>query len=126
MDKSPTIFNKMYQKLAQCFPTKLPITQDQLNSLINDVLSVNGLPNDPTYHHAIASAVMHLGPITHSKSKRYFAKSVRKSIANQVAFEKIQFLREEEKKQRAQSEVTPQEELLIGPDPKSPQDQVVS
>lgn len=113
-------------KLKQFYPSKLPVTVNELDSLINEVLQTEKLPSDPTYHHAIASAVMHLGPITARKSKRYFAKGVRKSVANQAAFEKIQALREEEKKKlEIKPEVTPPAELPNG-EPQGSQNQVVS
>lgn len=97
----------MIANLRQLFPSKLPQTVDQLSEFIDDVLYVNGIPDDPTYKHAIAAAIMHLGPLTTHKSKRFFAKSVTKQIANQVAFDKIQQIKEEEKaKAMAQQEAT--------------------
>lgn len=42
--------------------------------------------------------IMHLGSQTTFKSKYFFAKSIRKAMANQVAYEKIQEIKEEEKK----------------------------
>ncbi len=92
---------------CQFIPVKLPQTLDQMTEFIDDVLASNSIPDDPTYKHAIAAAVMHLGPLTTHKSKRFFAKSVMKQIANQVAFEKIQQIKEDEKaKAMAQQEAT--------------------
>lgn len=115
-------------KLKHLWPEKLPTTGNEMNALINDVIFAEGVPNDPTYHHAIATALMHLGPITHRKARRFFAKSVRKSIANQVAFEKIQALREEAKalEEKIKLEATPQVEPTNGSEPQSAENQVVS
>ncbi len=89
--------NRLKKLLIHAFPTKLPITVNELSSMIDDVLEANDLPKDPTYARAIAAAVMHLGPVTRRKSKRFFAKSVHRQIANQAAFDKIQQLIKEEK-----------------------------
>lgn len=92
------LFLKRYKlKIKHLWPEKIPISQDELNQLISEVICAEDVPNDPTYHHAIAAAVMHLGPVTHRKARRFFAKSIRRSIANQVAFNKIEALRDEAK-----------------------------
>lgn len=48
----------------------------------------------PSYRHAIASMILHLDTLITHKPKRFFAKAIRKSMANQVAFEKIQLLKD--------------------------------
>lgn len=40
--------------------------------------------------------VMHLGPTTTHVPKMFFAKSIKKAMANEVAFNKIQQLKQEE------------------------------
>lgn len=105
----------MVNWIKQLLPSRLPQTVDQMSEFIDDVLLSNNIPDDPTYKHAIAAAVMHLGPLTTHKSKRFFAKSVTKQIANQVAFDKIQQIKEEEKaKAMAQQEATLNEVPLDG------------
>ncbi len=89
---------KLFTKFKQIFPTKLPLNRNDMDKFIQDILTANDLPDNKSYHHAVAGAIMHLGPVTASKSKRWFAKTVRKSIANQVAYEKIKSLQDDEKK----------------------------
>lgn len=79
------------------FASPLPRTVYELDSFCDDVLTVNGLPDNPSYRQAMASAIMHLGPVTDKAPKSFFAKSVKKAMANHAAFEKIQQLKEEEK-----------------------------
>lgn len=98
---------KLKDQLRQVYPSKLPITVDELNLMIKDVLLANDLPDNPSYHHAIATAIMHLDPLTTRKQKRFFAKSVRKSISNQVAFDKMQLLKQEAIAQDELSKQTP-------------------
>lgn len=60
-------------------------------------MTVYGLPLNPSYRQAVASSIMHLGHVTDSKPKAFFAKSIKKAMANHAAFDKIQQLKEEEK-----------------------------
>lgn len=48
--------------------------------------------------------IMHLGTQTTRKSKRYFAKGIQKAMANQVAYDKIQQIRDKEKLKESQKE----------------------
>lgn len=89
---------KMLAKIRHLFPSILPTTRDEIDAFIADILTTHDLPDDKSYHHAVAGAIMHLGPVTASKSKRWFARSVRKSIANQVAYQKIKSLQDDERK----------------------------
>lgn len=52
----------------------------------------------PSYRHAIATMIMHLGPTTSRKSNYYFASSIRKAMANQIAYQVIQDLKADEEK----------------------------
>ncbi len=70
---------------------------NELTTFSSDVIKTYGLPDDPSYHQAIAAAIMHLGPLTTYAPKRFFAKSIKKAMANHAAFEKIQSLKAEEK-----------------------------
>lgn len=124
----PMFFKRFKLKVKHLWPEKLPITREEIDVLIKDVICAEDIPNDPTYHHAIASSIMHLGPVTTRKARRFFSKSVRRSIANQVAFEKIEALRKEAK---ALEEKLKQEATLItgpenGPESQEASGQVVS
>lgn len=99
---------KLKLQLLQLFPTKLPLTVDEFDKMIAEILEANDLPNEASFKHAIASAIMHLGPVTASKPKRFFAQSVRKAIANQVAYDKMKQL-EKEEAERIQKEISDKE-----------------
>lgn len=68
----------------------------ELDAFIASVLDTYDLPSLPGYQQAIATMIMHLGPLETHKSKIYFARSIRKAAANQIAYEKIQQLKKEE------------------------------
>lgn len=87
-------------KMRGFFPEKLPTSNSKLEEFTDTVLSLYGIPFHPSYKNAIATMIMHLSPTTDRKSKYYFVKSVRKAQANQVAYEMIDAIREEEKKAR--------------------------
>jgi hypothetical protein len=80
------------------FPSKLPVGVTEFDHFVSSIISVYKLPDFPSYRHAVAAAIMHLGPQETSKPKVFFAKSLKKSMANQVAFEMIQKIKDEEKK----------------------------
>lgn len=124
----PMFFKRIKIKVKHLWPEKLPVTREEIDVLIKDVIFSENVPDDPTYHHAIAAALMHLGPVTHRKARRFFSKSVRKSIANQVAFEKIQALRDEAKalEEHIKHEATFPEGPQDGPESQEASGQVVS
>lgn len=85
-------------------PTALPRGSKEFDDFVLSIFQIYNLPDMPSYRNAVASMVMHLGPLTHRKSKRYFAASILKAMANQVAYQKIQdykaIMEEEEKKEK--------------------------
>ncbi len=116
---SPDLFYNRLKRLKmkiKCFwPEKLPTTKEEMDRLIDEVLFTADIPSEPLYEHAIASAIMHLGPVTHRKARRYFCKSIRKQIANEKAFEKIQEIKAIEKQKQ---EATLVKETMDGSEPK--------
>jgi fructosamine-3-kinase len=49
-----------------------------------------------SYRQAVASGIMHLGMTVDKRSKSYFAKCIKKAMANQIAYENIQLLKQQE------------------------------
>lgn len=80
------------------FPQSLPKGLTELELFSQSIFKIYKLSDHPSFHHAVATMIMHLGPTTHKKSKRYFAVSIFKTMANQVAYEKIQQIKEAENK----------------------------
>jgi hypothetical protein len=78
------------------FPTALPKGSNEFDLFCNSILSIYNIPDFPSYRRTIASLVMHLGPTTTHVPKVFFGRSIRKAMANQVAFDKIQQYKQEE------------------------------
>lgn len=78
-------------------PSKLPIGMPALEKFSNEIIDAYSIPNLPSYHHAIASMIMHLGQTQTTVKKSYLAKSIFKAMSNQVCFERIQQIKEQEK-----------------------------
>lgn len=98
-------------KIEQFYPKKVPITVKELDDFTTKVLLTSGIQDLPEYRRVIATAVMHLGPVTHRKSARFFSRSLRRALCNQAAFDKIQSLVAEQKaKEEAQKADGPAEE----------------
>lgn len=88
------------------FPSKLPTGLPEFDAFANSIIEIYGLPNFDSYRQLIATLIMHLPPMTHSKSKRYFYAAIKKSMSNETAYAKIQEYKESSKKK---SEDTPAE-----------------
>lgn len=78
------------------FPSKLPVGDAQFDTWAKSIFSIYRLDDKPGNRHALASLIMHLGPVTAYKPKRYFSFAIMKSLANETAFETIQRLRKDE------------------------------
>lgn len=94
------------QKLAGRLPHKLPVGGTEFDKFFDSIVETYDLPNLPSYKHAVATMIMHLGPLQHRVSKHYFYASIRKSMANQVAYDKIQEIKDAE---RAKAEPEPEQ-----------------
>lgn len=82
------------------FPSQLPVGLESFHKWADSIFDTYNIPNGSTYRHALASMIMHLGPTTHRKSKWFFVASIRKAQANEVAFDVIQTIKEEDQKKR--------------------------
>lgn len=88
---------KILLKVMGLFPTLLPHKGLlDFDTFCNDIFYTYDLPDNPSYRNAIATMIMHLGPTVAYKSKFYFAIAVKKAMANQIAYEKIQQLKKDE------------------------------
>ena len=86
-----------FYKFIFLFPRPLPyIGMTDFDRYCDMIFNVYGLPDLPSYRQAIASMIMHLSPTTSYQAPFFFAKSVKKAMANQIAYEKIQQLKKEE------------------------------
>lgn len=88
----------LWTRTTGLFPTRLPTGLDEFEKFTTNILTAYKIPDMPGYRQAIATMIMHLSPTTDKKSKLYFAKAVRKAQSNQIAYQVIQKIREEQEK----------------------------
>lgn len=95
---------KIYAKVRQfaakaryLIPSALPVGAKEFEDFFQSIVNTYDLPNLPSYKQAIATMIMHLGQSVHKAPKSLFAKCIKKSMANQVAYEIIQQIRDDEK-----------------------------
>lgn len=79
------------------FESTLPIGMAEFEDFCLKIFDVYGIPDNPSYRHAIATMVLHLGPTVHRKPMNFFARSIRKAQANQCAWEWTQIIKQKEK-----------------------------
>lgn len=95
---------KLALKLWFYVPQYLPTTGlPEFERFFGQLCTAYGLPNHPSYQHAVATMIMNLSPTTDKIAPRFFAKSIRKAMANEIAYSRIQEFRAEEKA-RAEAE----------------------
>ena len=63
----------------------------------DSIITLAGFPVNPSFRQATLTMILHLGPTIAYKSKFYFVLSLRKAAANQIAYELVQSIRNEEK-----------------------------
>lgn len=88
---------KVYHYISGFFPHALPRGRNQFEAFCGNIFFAYDLPDFPSYRHSVATMIMHLDPTHHRKAPYFFAKSIKKAMANQVAYEMIQEIKEAEK-----------------------------
>lgn len=88
---------KLLSKLRGFFPTALPTGKTEFDQFCLKIFDIYNLPDMRSYREAIATMIMHSGPTISTKSLYYFAKSIRKAQANQVAYNMLMIFKEEAK-----------------------------
>jgi CRISPR/Cas system CMR-associated protein Cmr5 small subunit len=78
-------------------PSKIPTGVEELEKFSKDIIDLYKFPDFPSYHHAIATMIMHLGPLQNTVTRHYVARGIQKSMANQVAYQVIQNIKQKEK-----------------------------
>jgi hypothetical protein len=115
------LIKKAFQVLRCLFPSKLPIGAAQFDTWAKSIFTTYNLEDKPGNRHALASLIMHLGPVTAYKPKKYFSHAIMKSLANEIAFETIQALRKDE-----EAYIKKHMEQPAHPVPENPADQIDS
>ena len=94
--------------LKSFIPTPLPQSDAGFADFARDVLGLAGLPVNDSFVNALATQVLHLGPTTAIKSKRYFVLGLRAAVAKQCAYNSCEDIRQREKAARQAAEATRQ------------------
>lgn len=96
---------KYFALLRAHLPSTLPHqNKDEFEAWLTTLFALFNLPDSPNYRQAVAASVMQL-PATQSKMpKAYFARVIRKSMANQIAYWVIEEVRALDKKLQQQEE----------------------
>ncbi len=68
----------------------LPQTEQALEALIEETLDLGGFPLNDSFRHSMATQIMHMNSESTSCTAKSFVQTLRRSIANQVAFNVIQ------------------------------------
>jgi hypothetical protein len=87
---------KFLNQILGRFPSALPIGTKDFHKFADSIIQTYDIPDLRSYKHAIASMIMHLEPLTIRKPKHYFALSIKKAQANEIAFHVIQTIKEEQ------------------------------
>ena len=92
----------------------LPQTKTEMDELVHEIAMRFRLPDDENTYDAIQTMVLHLPSNQAHASMEYFGYSVQKQIANRVAWEGMQVLKEKRKKEMnsAQDVAAPNESML--------------
>lgn len=86
-------------RLMGRFPHRLPHTGDPaFNRFCDKIFRTYGIPDLVSYRQAIATMILHIPPTKIHKPLAFFAVSIRKAQANEIAYQTIRKIQEEQKK----------------------------
>lgn len=93
--------------LNSFIPEKLPQGMTQFNRWVDEISYLSGLPNNDKLRKVISQLIISLPPQMAYVKKRYIVTTIQKAAANQVAFETLSLLDEQqqEKSKEADSRV---------------------
>ncbi len=74
--------------------------------LFNSLTETYNLPTLASYKQAVASSIMHLPPTVSQKAPSFFASTIRKAMANQIAYNIIEEVRAQEKAEQIKQAAT--------------------
>lgn len=98
---------RMLLMLKSYIPQALPQTPAELCRFIDETLEVSNLPTNNSFRSAIATQILHLSMPVGRVSQQTFIRTLRRSIANQVAYDLMTTLKEEAKNESKRVEETP-------------------
>lgn len=100
---------KTLKKLRNFLPSKIPSTGvPEMQAFVADIIETYDLPDNDSHRQAIYNMILTLGPTIIYKSKYFFAASVMKAAANQIAYNLIMEIRDAANKPRPSSDPKPE------------------
>jgi len=75
------------------YPSQLPQSKEQWDTLYHRVTSWYGLPEDDQSRHAISTYIMHLPQHQHRAPLKDFVRVIKKQLANEASYQVIEELR---------------------------------
>lgn len=90
MKNAIAMFLEVVKMLRALFATKLPETPAEHESWASEIIKLGKFPDNDSFRHALATQILHLPPNILKQSKMWFVKNLKRSIANQTAFQVIQ------------------------------------
>lgn len=72
--------------LMSYLPSKLPETDPQHEAWARSIVELSGYPDNDSFRSALATMILHLPQGTFKASKQSFIKQIKRSVANQTAF----------------------------------------
>jgi len=109
MQKYVTTLKKFWKHFRAFFPSPLPLTPAAHTAWASEILDLGGFPDNSSFRHALATMVMHLPQLTTYKSKVFFVWNLKRSIANQTAYQVMTDIKEATKNEQSVQEREVQE-----------------
>jgi hypothetical protein len=94
---------KALYKCLGSFPRQLPIGRTDFDKFCEKLFWTYDIPNLDSYCQAVATMIMHLSPTTDRAPLKYFAKSIKKAQANEVAYHVIQEIKGKDKEKQVEA-----------------------
>ena len=87
---------KLFKHLLSFFPSALPSGLAEFHKWADEVIHLAGAPNNDSVKFAVATMILHADSTAAFKPKHFFVKSLKKSMANQVAAGLMQDLKQKQ------------------------------
>lgn len=97
MHKARERAKKILGRIMGLLPAHLPVGRTDFDRFCDRLFWVYDLPTFDSYRESVATMIMHLAPTLHKVPPSYFARSIQKAMANQVAYSVIQELKKKQK-----------------------------
>lgn len=100
MEVKQTLLRVLEQVKAR-LPESLPQTETAVKTFAGSVCRIGGFPENDSFLHAVATQIMHQDSQATSVRKITFVNALRRSIANQSAYNIISEVKERQKNEQA-------------------------